>query len=218
MVLGIPVQPLIELVQQHGVLAVVVGMVVEEIIVPIPSPIVPMAAGALIVESQQLVPALIEILFLITIPASIASVVSSYFVYGIAYLGGEPMIKKYGKYLDISWQEVEHLEDYFDHDHEKYYVALFRAIPVVPLSLVSGAAGLFRMNWREYGIWSFIGMMFRNFVLAFIGWSSRDSFLEIASQIDSASTAIALIVAGTVASVIIYRKLKDLYRWIIREL
>jgi membrane protein DedA with SNARE-associated domain len=214
MVLDIPVDPLIQLIQQHGVLAVMLGMVIEEVFVPIPSPVIPMAAGAILVDATGLA-ALAQILFIIALPASVASVISSYFVYGIAYYGGKPAIKRYGRYLDISWDEVQKLEAHFDHDREKYYVALFRAIPIVPLSLISGSAGLFRMDWKQYGIWSFIGMMPRNFILAVVGWQARDGFMAIASQIDTISTAVALAAAGTVAAVVAYRKAKDLYRWLI---
>jgi len=217
MVLDFPVQALVQLIQQHGVLAVVVGMVVEEVFVPIPSPIIPMAAGAIIVQSEQLLPALIEITFIITLPASIASVISSYFVYGIAFKGGKPILKRYGKYLDISWEEAEKLEEKFAGGNEKYYVALFRAIPIVPLSLISGSAGLFRMDWKQYGIWSFIGMLPRNFVLAFFGWYFADDFIFYANQIDTASTAVLLISAAIVGGFIAYRKLNDLYRWLLFE-
>ncbi len=189
------------------------GMIIEEVIVPIPSPVIPMAAGALLVESTSLGPALFEILFLIALPASIASVLSSYFVYSIAYFGGKPVLQNYGRWLDITWEDVQHLEHHFDHEHEKYYVALFRAVPVVPLSLVSGAAGLFRMDWKTYGVWSFIGMMPRNFGLALIGWAFKDDFLHFASRIDTVSTAIIVIVAALVGFVVLYRKMQDFYRW-----
>lgn len=214
MVLDIPVDPIIQLIQQHGVIAVMLGMVIEEVFVPIPSPVIPMAAGAILVDATGLA-ALAQILFVIALPASIASVVSSYFVYGIAFYGGKPAIERYGRYLDISWNEVQKLEKHFDHDSEKYYVALFRAVPVVPLSLISGSAGLFRMDWKQYGIWSFIGMMPRNFILAVIGWQARDGFMAIASRIDTVSTAVALVAAGAVAAIIAYRKARDLYRWLI---
>lgn len=212
MVFNIPVEPFIQVIQQHGVLAVVAGMIVEEVFVPIPSPVIPMAAGALLVESTALGPALVEILLFIALPASVASVISSYFVYSIAYLGGKPVIEKYGRFLDLTWEEIQQFERHFDHDHEKYYVAGFRAVPIVPLSLVSGAAGLFRMDWKEYGIWSFIGMLPRNFVLAFIGWKLKDSFIAVADSINKVSTAIAVTVAALVVAVIIYRKTKDMYR------
>ncbi|MFB6204593.1 MAG: DedA family protein [Candidatus Nanohaloarchaea archaeon] len=211
-------QLLVQLVQQHGVLAVVLGMVIEEVFVPIPSPVVPMAAGFIIVDAATVPAALLQILFVIALPASIASVLSSYFVYAIAFHGGKPVIDRWGRYLDIRWEEVQELESHFDSGRERYYVALFRAVPVVPLSLISGAAGLFRMDWREYGVWSFIGMMPRNFVLAFIGWRVKDDFLLLASKIDTLSTAVLLLVAGAVAGIIAYRKAQDFYIQLFRLL
>lgn len=212
MVFEVVIQQIAELIAQHGILAVMAGMIIEEVIVPIPSPAIPMAAGFMLVDATTVSAALFQILFYIAIPASIASVISSYFVYGIAYYGGEPMIRKYGKYLDISWEEVQEFERHFNHDREKYFVALFRALPIIPLSLVSGSAGLFRMNWKEYGMWSFIGMLPRNFILAYIGWAVRDDFMAIASQIDSVSTAVAITVATVVGGFILHRKTKNLYK------
>lgn len=203
---------IIELIIEYKLLAVVLGMIIEEVVVPIPSPVIPMAAGALLVEATSLGPALVEVFFWIALPASIASVVSSYFVYSIAYKGGKPVIQRYGRYIDVSWKEVEALEHHFDSGKEGYYVALFRAIPIVPLSLVSGSAGLFRMEWKRYGFWSFVGMLPRNFVLAMIGWYAQQSFRQIASQIDTASTFIAVGIAAVILGVLIYRNTKDLYR------
>lgn len=215
---GISIDLILNLIQQHGTLAVMLGMVIEEVFVPIPSPVIPMAAGSIIIDQSLSVPiAFIEIFFRIALPASIASVVSSYFVYGIAYIGGEPLVKKYGGWLDIEWRDVEYIEDYFGGEKEKYYVALFRSIPIVPLSLVSGTAGLFRMDWKQYGIWTFIGMLPRNFLLAFLGWYLVDGFRLVATKIDSMSTAVALGVATSIIVFILYRKTKDLYRYLLKE-
>lgn len=208
------IQPILDLIAENLILGVVLGMIIEEVLVPIPSPAIPMAAGTFI-EAVSVPNAVVQIFLLIVLPGSIASVISSYFVYSIAYFGGEPVIRKYGKYLDLSWEEVQQFEKHFDHGNEKYYVALFRAIPIVPLSLISGSAGLFQMNWKEYGVWSFIGMLPRNFVLAYIGWSVKDDFMAIASQIDSASTAVAVLVAVSVGGFILYRKTKDLYKHLV---
>jgi membrane protein DedA with SNARE-associated domain len=208
------IQPILDLIAENLILGVVLGMIIEEVLVPIPSPAIPMAAGTFI-EAVSVPNAVVQIFLLIVLPGSIASVISSYFVYSIPYFGGEPVIRKYGKYLDLSWEEVQQFEKHFDHGNEKYYVALFRAIPIVPLSLISGSAGLFQMNWKEYGVWSFIGMLPRNFVLAYIGWSVRDDFMAIASQIDSASTAVAVLVAVSVGGFILYRKTKDLYKHLV---
>lgn len=208
----IAAEALIQLVQQYGVLAVIFGVVVEEIIVPIPSPVVPMAAGFILVQATALPQAILEIIFLVVIPASLASVISSYFVYGIAYFGGKPVLEKYGRYLDVSWEEAKELEEKFASGKQHYYVALFRAIPIVPLSLVSGAAGLFRMDWKRYGLWTLIGMIPRTFFLALAGWYMKDGFMTVASYIDSLSTLVMLGAGGLVGSYLFYRKYGNIYR------
>ncbi|PSG99284.1 MAG: hypothetical protein BRC29_04120 [Nanohaloarchaea archaeon SW_7_43_1] len=209
---------LIQLVSQYGIVAVMLGMVVEEVFVPIPSPVIPMAAGALLIESTAFTGAIFQAFFLIALPASVASVISSYFVYAIAFYGGRPAVKRHGKWLDVRWEDVQRMESHFDSGNGKYYVAFFRSMPIVPLSLVSGSAGLFHMNWKEYGIWSFVGMVPRNFMLAMIGWYSRDSFRALASRIDTFSTWILLFIIGAFVGYILCRKLKKLGDYLVREI
>lgn len=215
MVAGLETEVILTLIREHGVLAVMAGALIEEILVPIPSPIIPMAAGFILIETNVLSEALFQIFFLIALPASIASVISSYFVYAIAYFGGEPIVKKYGRYLDIEWDQLQKMHHHFGKDNDKYYVATFRMVPIVPLSLVSGAAGLFKMDYRQYGIWSFIGMIPRNFFLALLGWYFRNDFLTLASHIDTASTAVLVLTVGAVLSWILYQKIQDLYEKIL---
>lgn len=214
--IDVSIQFIIELIRRHGVLAVVLGMVVEEVFVPIPSPFIPMAAGAILIESNSFYVVLTQVFFVIAIPASIASVISSYFVYFLVFFGGKPVLDKYGKYLDISWNEVNEFEKHFNHNHEKYYVAIFRALPIVPLSLISGAAGLFRMDWKKYGIWSFIGMIPRNFFLALIGWKLKDGFLIIAERINTLSKLVLVLFIAIIIVYILYKNLKDIYKLILR--
>ena len=205
-------EALVQLIQQYGVLAVIFGVAIEEIIVPIPSPVVPMAAGFIVIQATTLPQALVEIILLVVIPASLASVFSSYFVYGIAYFGGKPILQRYGKYLDVSWEEAVELEDKFTSGKQHYYVALFRAIPIVPLSLISGAAGLFRMDWKRYGIWTFIGMIPRTFFLALAGWYLKDGYMAIAGYIDTLSTLVMIGAAGLVGAYLFYRRYGNIYR------
>jgi membrane protein DedA with SNARE-associated domain len=209
---------LVNLIQDYGVLAVIFGAIIEEVIVPIPSPIIPMAAGSILVTAEALPTALFQIIFIITLPASIASVISSYFVYGIAYRGGRPIIDRYGKYLDVSLDEVDELEENFGSEKEKYYVAIFRAIPIVPLSVISGAAGLFKMDWKQYGLWSFIGMLPRNFVLAVIGWQLKEGYMSIASRLDLLSTITGILLLGLLGFAIYYKKMKEIYTWLLRKI
>jgi uncharacterized membrane protein YdjX (TVP38/TMEM64 family) len=97
-------------------------------------------------------------------------------------------------------------------------VAIFRAIPIVPLSVISGAAGLFKMDWKQYGIWSFIGMLPRNFVLAVIGWQLKEGYMSIASRLDLLSTITGILLLGLLGFAIYYKKMKEIYTWLLRKI
>lgn len=202
---GFSSELLISLIQQYGVFAVFLAAVIEEVIVPIPSPVVPMAAGAIIVTASDPIGAALQVFVLITLPASVGSVLSSYFVYSVAFFGGKEAIDRYGKYLELKWSQLKGLEERFAEGREGYYVFAFRAVPVVPLSLVSGAAGLFRMDWRSYGAWSFVGMLPRTFSLGMVGWYLSGSFRAAASRIDSLSTLVLVVMASLVVGYTLYK-------------
>ena len=137
-------------IQSYGVWAVILGIAIETIIVPIPSPLVLMTAGALLIDPKlALFPAIIQIFFKLTIPASIASTIGSYLVYGIGYLGGKPIIVKYEKLHGVSWKEISVFQKKFKGKKENLILATLRAIPIVPLSVISGVAGVMKMNWKK---------------------------------------------------------------------
>ena len=94
-------------IQSYGIWAVILGIAIETIIVPIPSPLVLMTAGAVLVDpALPFWNAVFEIFFYITIPASIASTIGSYLVYSIGFFGGKPIIDKYEKLHGVSWKEI----------------------------------------------------------------------------------------------------------------
>ena len=65
---------ILDAIRSHGVLGVIIGVALESIIVPIPSPVVIMAAGAVLVEQgASLAAALPTLLFVITVPATLAA-------------------------------------------------------------------------------------------------------------------------------------------------
>jgi hypothetical protein len=63
-----------ELMANNGQLSVFVGVMIEQIIVPVPSPLILMEAGALLISPGLSVPnAFLQILWIIVVPGAIAS-------------------------------------------------------------------------------------------------------------------------------------------------
>ena len=69
-------------IRQHGVVSVVLGGLIEQVIVPIPSPLVPMAAGFLFVSPLLAFwPAAKDIFLKAALPFAIGSTLGSTMVY-----------------------------------------------------------------------------------------------------------------------------------------
>jgi len=107
-------QWILETIRANGVLGVVIGVFLETILTPIPSPIVIMTAGLVLIEpGLALWDALWKIFFVITLPAAIAQTVGNYTIYGIAYHGGKPVINRFEKMLGFSWKDIQRLKRKF---------------------------------------------------------------------------------------------------------
>lgn len=201
---------ILNIIKEHFVLGVILGVLIESVIVPIPSPLVLMTAGFVLGEvypSMSLGAALMKIILLITIPASIASIIGSYLVYGVAYFGGEPVIKRFKNWLGVEWQDILKIKKRVG-SRQNVFVMLFRALPIMPLSLVSGVAGLLKMNWKPYTIFSFLGVVPRCFILAFLGWQFNTVYVHIAQSIEGVENLLTYLIIALVIAYILLKKFK----------
>jgi len=192
--------------ETYGVLAVIIWMFVEEVL-PVPSVLAPMAAAAVVVNTSNPVYAFLEVFVVVAVLGSAASVASSYLTYSLGFYGGKPGIERFGKYFGINWGQIKGFENHLTSGNEHVYIAGLRAIPLMPLSVISASSGFFRVNWKLYGVWSFIGMVPRNLLLGMIGWHLKDDFTSIAVLIEEISIII-VIFGGLVlgAAFLYYRK------------
>lgn len=201
---------ILNLIKEHFVLGLIIGVLIEGIIAPIPSPLVVMTAGFMLGEiypAMSLSTALIKIFFLITIPASIASLVGSYFVYGIAYFGGEPVIKRFKALLGVEWRDILRLRKRL-RLRQNVLIAFLRALPIMPLSLVSAAAGVLKMEWKAYGFFTFLGTIPRCFILAFLGWQFNTVYVQIAQRIEGAENLLTYLIILLVIVYVVLKKFK----------
>ncbi len=194
-----------------------IGVFLETVLTPIPSPIVLMTAGFVLVpQDLSTASALLKILWEITIPAAIAGTIGNYALYSITYFGGKPIIKKFHRLLGFGWREISQIRRKISGEYSLFFL---RAIPIMPLSLVSGAAGIIKLDWKKFGIYTFLGMLPRNFILAFIGWKMSSAYLSIAERIDNLETLITLTIVFMILGIIIaykFRIFDRVERWLIK--
>jgi len=204
-------QWIMELMKTHGQLSVFIGVMIEQIIVPIPSPLIIMGAGALLIPSGLSIPnAFLQILWIIVLPGSLASTLGSYIGYVISYYGGKALVVRFQRFLDVDWNEIENLERRFQGKREAWSLFLSRAIPVFPISLVSIFAGLLRIPLRPFTLYTFLGSIFRCFFLGFVGWWIGTTYEKVATRLDSLETIISILMLFAMVVVLgyLYYKLR----------
>lgn len=188
---------------------VAIGAAIEEIIAPIPSPIIMTLAGS--VAKAQLRPAIY--LLVLALIGAIAKTLASWIVYVISDKAEDIVIAKFGKFVGVTHKEVEKIGRYFSGGNKDMWVMMLaRAIPIVPTAPVSIVSGIIKLNMRSYIIGTAIGTFFRNIMYLYLGYygtSSAENILNGLDSIESVVQLLLVVIGGTVLAVMFYRREKQ---------
>jgi membrane protein DedA with SNARE-associated domain len=197
---------ILELIQSHGILAVILGVIIETVIVPLPSPLIVMTAGYILIPNGTLFEILFSALW-ISVVAGIAQTVGSYLLYFIGYYGGKPIINKFEWLHGVSWSEIKQFQKKFSKGKkEDLTLITLRAIPIVPLSVISGVAGVIKLKFKRYSIATLIGVIPRNFILALSGFFFSGFYESIAQNIDHGESIMTVFIVLIILSYIVAKK------------
>lgn len=193
-------QVIFETIKNNGVASVVVAGLLEQIVVPIPSPIVPMAAGFLFVPQKitGFLFILKNIFIKAALPFAIGSTVGSTMVYLAAWYGGKWLINKFSNWLEITWEDVQAVRKrYFKgHVYDEIVIFLSRAIPVVPSVLFSAVCGAVRINPASFYITTGLGLLVRGMILGWLGWQSGEALFAVSEGIDKWEMIVSIGLVG----------------------
>lgn len=142
-------------------------MVIESSFIPFPSEIIIPPAAYMAAEGQM---SFLLVLFFGTLGALIGAIINYY----LAYFLGRPIIYKlassrFGRLMLLDEKKVKKAEDYFIKNGA---VSTFvgRLIPAVR-QLISIPAGLAKMNFPKFVLYTTLGAGIWNLILAMIGYS-----------------------------------------------
>ena len=200
---------IIDSIRAHGSLSVFFGVIIESVIVPIPSPLIIMGAGFLLIRPElSFLEALMPILVQIVLPGSIASTLGAYIGYGIGYLGGKPLVERLQGFLGFSWSDVETMERRFHVGQVNTSLFFLRALPIFPLSVISAGAGLLRLPIKQFTLWTFYGSIPRCLFLGYLGWGLGEPYQAIAKGIDKLETIVSLLLLALIFALILWLRSK----------
>jgi len=178
-----------------------VGALVEEIIAPIPSPIVMTLAGSLAMASNFSY----LYLFILALTGSIGKTLGSYFIYYISSKAEDFVLNKIGKFIGVTHKDVEKISKKLNSGkRDDFVLFLLRAIPIIPTAPVSVVCGLIKLNLKTYLYATFFGTLIRNIIYLYLGYTSLNAIENINSDIDSFEKIGYLIILTIVALLFFY--------------
>jgi membrane protein DedA with SNARE-associated domain len=181
----------IRLIEQTGYLGVGFLMFLETIFPPIPSEVIMPVAGVAAAKGQMALPGVIASG---TAGAMLGNTVWYLAARALGIIRLRPIIDRHGRWLTMSWREVERAERWFRH-YGTFFVFLGRMLPTVR-SLVSVPAGLLKLRFRSFLIASTIGTAGWTAMLAYAGFKLRENFGDIDEWLGPISNAILLTLAA----------------------
>lgn len=175
-------------IQQWGLFGFFISTLLEELIIPLPSSLIMLGGGFFLIEAETVVVATREVLLKLVPFGTLGVMTGSFFLYAISKHGEEFAVKRFSKYLGISWLEVKKIEKYFQKQYADELILLFlRAVPLFPGSLTAIFAGLIRMPVAHFLIFGAIGSAIRVFLMGFIGWYVKELYVVYAYRFENLS-------------------------------
>ena len=182
---------IVRLIEQSGYLGVGFLMFLETIFPPIPSELIMSVAGVAAGQGKLGLGATIASG---TAGAMLGNILWYLAARALGILRLQPIIHRWGRWLGMSWGEVQRGERWFAR-HGVLFVLLGRLVPTVR-SLVSIPAGLLRMRFRSFFIASLIGTTAWTALLALAGYRMGERYADINLVIGPVANAV---IAGLVA-------------------
>jgi membrane protein DedA with SNARE-associated domain len=192
----------IDVISAVGYLGVFILMVMESMVIPIPSELILPFAGFLISRG--------DFSFVtVMVAASLGSIVGSLISYYMGKYGGNALVMRFGKYVLLDVEDLEKTEQWFEKRGE-YTIFISRFIPVVR-HLISIPAGIGKMDLKRFCLYTIVGASMWNFILTYAGYLLGEHW----DRIKHYSEPISLFVAAVLIigfAWFVYRHVRDKLR------
>lgn len=180
-----------QLIADGGYLGLFLLMFAETVFPPIPSEVIMSMAGLQAAKGMMLLP--------VAIAAGSAGAMLGNIVWYLAarWLGLErlrPLVERHGRWLTVDWAEIDRGERWFMR-HGYLFVCLGRMLPTAR-SLISVPAGLMRMRFLPFLLWSSVGTLGWSTMLAAGGWILGTRFAAMEAWLGIASTLLLVALGG----------------------
>lgn len=151
---------IVSLISSTGYFGVVTLMAIESACIPLPSEIIMPFSGYLVLAGR------FKLLW-VAIAGALGCNLGSAVAYYVGARGGRPLAEKYGRYVLVSRHDLDRADRWFAR-YGDGTVFFARLLPVVR-TFIALPAGIARMNFLRFNIYTFLGSLPWCLVLAYVG-------------------------------------------------
>ena len=189
----------LNLINQYGYFGMFLGMVLEAVIIIIPSEAI-LATGGILASKKIFS---FQMAFLIGLLGSVFCAIVIYFM---GYIGGKPFIKKYGKYFFMKEEDIEKSDSWFN-KYGLYAALIGRNFPIVR-TLISLPIGIMRLSFTKFLLYTTIGSIPWTSVFVYVGYALGSNWVIIDKYVSRLKTPIKFLILVLIVSYF-YKKVKE---------
>jgi membrane protein DedA with SNARE-associated domain len=179
----------------------IIGPFIEEIVSPIPSPLVMASAGSIAAAQNKTWVYLVYLALL----GSIGKTIASWILYFIADKFEDLALSKFGKFVGITHKEVEKIGSYFNGTKKDFLVILLsRAIPIIPSSPISIVSGIVKIKISTYLTGTFLGTIIRNMFYLYFGFAGLNAYKQTLEGLDSLESIMQILIAFALLALMVW--------------
>lgn len=176
---------IVSVISHLGYPGIVLLMGIESANIPLPSEIIMPFSGYLVHTGQFN-------LWWAGFFGAVGCVIGSIFSYWLGSVGGRPIIEKYGRYILISHHDLDLADKWFK-KYGEVTVFVGRLLPVVR-TFISFPAGIVKMNFWRFVIYSFLGSLPFTIFLTYIGRQLGDKWESLRSYFHRFDLLIGIVI------------------------
>jgi membrane protein DedA with SNARE-associated domain len=191
---------IIAVISGTGYPGIVFCMAIESACIPLPSEIIMPFSGYLAYVGRFN-------LWWASLAGALGCLIGSVLAYGVGVWGGRPFIERYGRYVLLSKHDLDVADRWFTRWGD-WAVFVSRLLPIVR-TFISLPAGIARMNFVRFMIYSFVGSVPWCLFLAWVGKVLGENWASIRVYFRRADIFVAAAILALFA-LWLYRHLKGL--------
>jgi membrane protein DedA with SNARE-associated domain len=191
------VQFAVDVVDKMGLPGIFLLMLAESACIPIPSEATMLFAGFNVAEGNYS-------LFAVVAVGTLANLVGSWIAYAVGYYGRVDVLEKYGSKLHIKPSHLEWADRWFER-YGSATVFFTRMLPIIR-TFISLPAGVARMPFWRFTVFTVLGCIPWIFMLAFIGKEVGDNWTQWKDSLHYVDYAVLAAIVLGVAYLVLRRR------------